>query len=72
MVHHIEMGNLPGDSVLVDLVNETPPDRDKLGIIAGGWYAASLRPFLDAFGDGTGSVRRRSSPPIASPSARAS
>ena len=42
MVHHIEGGVLSGDSSLVDLVKQTPPDRDHLGIIAGGWYAASL------------------------------
>jgi len=51
MVHHIEMGGLPGDSVLVDLVKQTPPERDKLGIIAGGWYAASLEPYHERFGD---------------------
>ena len=51
MVHHIEMGGLPGDSVLVDLVKQTPPERDKLGIIAGGWYAASLEPYRERFGD---------------------
>jgi hypothetical protein len=51
MVHHIEGGALPSDSVLVDLVKQTPPERDKLGIIAGGWYAASLEPYQERFGD---------------------
>jgi hypothetical protein len=51
MVHHIEHGNLPGDSVLVDVVKQKPPDRDPLGIIAGGWYAASLEPYRERFGD---------------------
>ena len=51
MVHHIEGGRLPGDSVLVDLVKQTPPEQDRLGIIAGGWYAASLEPFRERFGD---------------------
>ena len=51
MVHHIEDGRLPSDSVLIDLVRATPPERDKLGIIAGGWYAASLEPFQQRFGD---------------------
>jgi Sulfotransferase domain len=46
MVHHIEYGALPRDSVLVDLVKTTPPEKDRLGIIAGGWYAASLEPYL--------------------------
>lgn len=51
MVHHIENGNLPSDSVLVDVVKQTAPDRDRLGIIAGGWYAASLDPYRERFGD---------------------
>jgi hypothetical protein len=37
--------------VLVDVVKQTPPDRDRLGIIAGGWYAASLEPYRERFGD---------------------
>jgi len=51
MVHHIEGGSLPPDSVLVDVVKQTAPDRDHLGIIAGGWYAASLEPYRERFGD---------------------
>jgi hypothetical protein len=51
MVHHIEYGSLPPDSVLVDLVRATPPERDRQGIIVGGWYAASLEPYLERFGD---------------------
>jgi hypothetical protein len=51
MVHHIEDGNLPVDSVLVDVVKQTPPERDHLGIIAGGWYGASLDPYRERFGD---------------------
>jgi len=51
MVHHIEGGSLAPDSVLVDLVKQTDPERDPLGIIAGGWYAASLEPYRDRFGD---------------------
>src|SRR6476660_4613014 len=51
MVHHIEGGGLPTDSVLVELGKQTPPDRDHLGIIAGGWYAASLEPYRERFGD---------------------
>ena len=41
----------PSDSVLVELVKQTPPERDQLGIIAGGWYAASLEPYRERFGD---------------------
>jgi hypothetical protein len=51
MVHHMEHGALPADSVLVDLVRATPPERDQLGIISGGWYADSLAPYHERFGD---------------------
>jgi hypothetical protein len=51
MVHHIEHGQLSPDTVLVDLVRATPPDKDKLGIISGGWYAESLEPYRARFGD---------------------
>jgi hypothetical protein len=51
MVHHIASGALPAKSDLVNLVKRTPPERDRLGLISGGWYAASLEPYLEAFGD---------------------
>ena len=54
MVHHIRKhGRLPADARLVDIVRERmPPENDRLCLVAGGWYAASLEPFLDAFGTG--------------------
>ena len=51
MVHHMEYGTLPPDSVLIELVKTTEPERDRLGIISGGWYAASLEPYMERFGD---------------------
>ncbi len=51
MMHHIAHGNLPNDVDLVELVRSVPPERDKLGIVSGGWYADSLQPFFDLFGD---------------------
>ncbi len=51
MVHHIAHGKLPKDADLLELVRATPPERDPLGIITGGWYAASLEPFRERFGD---------------------
>lgn len=51
MIHHIEGGALPGDTNLVELARSTPPEREPLGIISGGWYAASLEPYLDRFAD---------------------
>jgi hypothetical protein len=32
-------------------VRSTPPERDRLGIVTGGWYAASLEPYVEHFGD---------------------
>jgi hypothetical protein len=51
LIHHIEGKSLPPDTELLEFVHETPPERERLGIVAGGWYAASLEPFQAAFGD---------------------
>jgi hypothetical protein len=51
MLHHIAHEKLPNDTNLVELVQSIAPERDPLGIISGGWYAESLEPFLDVFGD---------------------
>src|ERR1700722_14569247 len=42
LVHHIEYKTLPPDAVLLEHVRATPPEKDKLGIIVGGLYGASL------------------------------
>jgi hypothetical protein len=53
MVHHIRRGRLPAGSRLVDVIRERGPvEKDRFCLVTGGWYAASLGPFLDAFGDG--------------------
>jgi hypothetical protein len=51
LVHHIAFKTLPEGTGLLDHVRATPPERDQLGIIVGGWYAASLAPFQARFGD---------------------
>jgi hypothetical protein len=51
MIHHIASSGLPKDSNLLDLVEQTPPERDKLGLVSGGWYAESLDPYRESFGD---------------------
>jgi hypothetical protein len=51
MVHHQKRERIAPDAKLLDLVRATPPESDYFGLIAGGWYAASLRPFARAFGD---------------------
>lgn len=50
LVHHIHGGQLPAGTRLVDAVRSVPPDRDRLGLISGGWYAESLEPYRDRFG----------------------
>jgi Sulfotransferase domain len=51
MLHHIARNALPPDSDLVDIVRRTRADRDPLGLISGGWYAESLEPYRQRFGD---------------------
>src|SRR4051812_37688234 len=50
MVHHIAYNKLPKDSDLLEIVRGTQPTRDPLGLMTGGWYAASLEPFRQRFG----------------------
>ena len=49
-VHHIRMGRLKPDVSLIKLVQQTNPENDPLGLISGGWYAASLEPYMKLFG----------------------
>ena len=51
MIHHIEGGKIPPETHLLELVRSAPPEREPLGIVTGGWYAASLQPYVDRFGD---------------------
>jgi hypothetical protein len=51
LLHHQEKGRIPADAELLDLVAAQPPDEDLTGLISGGWYAASLKPFVRYFGD---------------------
>jgi hypothetical protein len=51
MLHHVARHALPRDSDLVDLVRRTRADRDPLGLISGGWYAESLEPYRERFGE---------------------
>jgi hypothetical protein len=51
VVHHIAHGKLPKGVDILEHVRAIPPERDPLGIITGGWYAASLAPFRQHFGD---------------------
>jgi hypothetical protein len=52
MLHHMRRGRLPTGSRLVDVVRERrPPQTDWFCLVSGGWYAASLHPFVERFGD---------------------
>jgi Sulfotransferase domain len=51
MVHHIKYERLHPRSRLRDLTEKKAPADDRLGLVAGGWYAASLKPFRDLFDD---------------------
>jgi len=51
MVHHQKRERLPAGADLVSLVRSVPPEDDNLGLIAGGWYAKSLQPYVDLFGE---------------------
>jgi hypothetical protein len=51
MVHHVKNGRLPPGSDLLALARATPPERDQLTLVSGGWYAASLEPYRRRFGD---------------------
>jgi hypothetical protein len=51
VVHHVQTGSLPSGTDVVDYVASVRPEDDPLGIVSGGWYAASLEPYLEVFGD---------------------
>lgn len=50
-LHHMRKGRIPTDANLIDRVRSIDPRHDQLGLIAGGWYAASLAPYVERFGD---------------------
>jgi hypothetical protein len=50
-VHHQREERIHPRAQLVETVRRCEPENDWMGIVAGGWYAASLGPFLDLFGD---------------------
>jgi hypothetical protein len=52
MLHHMRRQRIPVGSRLIDVVREhRPSESDWFCLVSGGWYAASLEPFLDRFGD---------------------
>ncbi len=52
MLHHVRRGRIQAGVRLVDLVRaRIPPENDWFCLVSGGWYAASLAPFVKHFGD---------------------
>jgi hypothetical protein len=50
-IHHMQRGRIPANADLLERVRNASPKHDKLGLIAGGWYAASLTPYFARFGE---------------------
>jgi Sulfotransferase domain len=50
-VHHKRQERIHPRARLLDVVRNCTPEDDWMGIITGGWYAASLQPYVDLFGD---------------------
>ncbi|MFH4338515.1 hypothetical protein WAJ35_24375, partial [Acinetobacter baumannii] len=51
LVHHKQRGRIHPRTRLLDHLRACAPQDDWMGIVAGGWYAASLEPYLARFGD---------------------
>ena len=51
MVHFMKYDRVAPDERVMERVWAYPPERDPIGLIAGGWYAESLAPFRERFGD---------------------
>lgn len=50
-VHHVRRGRIDPDEDIVELVRRTPPEQEQMQLVAGGWYARSLAPYMERFGD---------------------
>ena len=52
VAHHLRSGALPEGTILESHARDVDPRKDRLGIIASGWYATCLDPYVEHFGDG--------------------
>lgn len=50
-LHHMRAGRISPDEDLLERVRSVPPEEDGLGLISGGWYAASLASYFERFGE---------------------
>lgn len=51
IVHHKRRGRLRKRTRLVRTVNKRDPNDDRLNLVAAGWYAASISPYVELFRD---------------------
>ena len=52
LMHHIRRRRIPARSRLVEVVRERgAPESDYFCLVTGGWYGASLAPYVEHFGD---------------------
>ena len=51
LLHHIRYERLRPSTDLLTFVRGRDAESDFFGLVAGGWYAASLEPFVERFGD---------------------
>jgi hypothetical protein len=51
LVHHKRAGRIHPRARLLETVRSCGPEEDWMGIVTGGWYAVSLQPFVELFGD---------------------
>lgn len=50
-IHHMRAGRIPPDADLLEHIRSVAPEEDRLGLVAGSWYADSLAPYFERFGD---------------------
>ena len=50
-IHHMRVERVAPDADFLELLRSVPPEEDRLGLISGGWYAASLEPYFERFGE---------------------
>lgn len=50
-IHHMRNGRIPPNADLLEQVRSVASEEDSFGLISGGWYAASLAPYFERFGD---------------------
>lgn len=49
-IHHMRRDRIEPDDDIVDRVRRISPEKDSMQLVAGGWYARSLEPYLRRFG----------------------